>query len=67
VYFFGAKINGASSDSFTVLEDWYAKDTWNIYYEGAKTGASTNNFEVLGDGYAKDSWNTYYKGKKITN
>ena len=49
-----AKIDGASSDSFDVLSDCYAKDTWNVYFDGKKiNGASSDSFKVLSDGYAK--------------
>jgi len=36
VYFDAVKIEGASPDSFKVLRDGYAKDTWNTYYFGRK-------------------------------
>ena len=56
----------ASSASFEILHDWYAKDRWNVYFDGKKIeDASPTDFEVLGAGYAKDRWNTYYFGHKI--
>ena len=61
-----AKIEGASSDSFNILSDWYAKDTWNVYFDGKKiNGASPDSFKVLRDGYAKDRWNVYFDSIKI--
>lgn len=56
----------ASPGSFKVLRDGYAKDTWNVYFDGRKIkDASPGSFKVLRDGYAKDTWNTYYYGKVI--
>ncbi|MDE6144915.1 MAG: DKNYY domain-containing protein [Muribaculaceae bacterium] len=36
VFFEGREINGTSPESFKVLRDGYAKDTWNTYYFGRK-------------------------------
>lgn len=44
----------------------YAKDTWNVYYQGRKVdGASASSFVDLGAGYGKDTWSVYYQGRKI--
>ena len=44
----------------------YAKDTWNVYFDGKKiNGASPESFKVLRDGYAKDTWNVYFDAVKI--
>lgn len=52
--------------SFKVLGEGYAKDAWNVYYDGLKVeNASAGSFEVLRDGYARDTWNTYCRGCRI--
>lgn len=67
VYFGNMKVQGASASSFTILQDGYAKDTWNVYFEGKKiNGASTDSFKVLDEGYARDTWSLYLYGSKLS-
>ena len=66
VFYEGHEINGASASSFEILNDGYARDTWNVYYcGGIIKSATSDSFKVLGYGYAKDIWNVYYNGVKI--
>ena len=45
------KVSGASTDSFKVLRDGYAKDTWSVYFDGKKIdGASPDSFKCARDG-----------------
>lgn len=56
VFFNGRPVEKASSSSFKVLDDGYAKDNWNVYYMGSLVeDAACGSFTVLGWGYAKDS------------
>ena len=66
VLFGDRKVEGASVTSFKVLNDGYAKDSWNVYYYGKKIeGASSDSFKCDSHGYAHDSWNTYFRGRKV--
>ena len=54
--------------SFRVLNFGYAKDAFNIFFQGVEVrGASNSSFKVLIDGYAKDSFSAYYCGEEIPN
>lgn len=66
-------IQGADPGSFVVLKDGYAKDKWQIYFEGKTIWSAISNnqlfwaqphsFEVLSHEYAKDTEFAYYRGE----
>jgi hypothetical protein len=57
-------IRGASSNTFKILDEGYAKDAFNVYFCGKKIqGASAITFECDGNGYAHDSFKRYYLGE----
>lgn len=59
-------MEGASANSFTILTDGFAKDTWHVYFDGTIIpDAQASSFIVLKHGYAKGNYNTYYYGKRI--
>jgi hypothetical protein len=59
-----ARLEGALVDSFTVLEDGYAKDDKRSYHAG-KPLANAVTFEVLSLRYAKTNRQVFYEGKPI--
>lgn len=67
VYSFGRKIDGADSDTFKVLGDYYAKDKNSAYCDRKKMDPSVdiNSFQSLDYNYAKDKNSVYKHGLKI--
>ncbi len=65
VFFPGTQthIKGAYQESFSVLKDWYSKDSKKVYYyDKPMSVLPDKHFQVLSGGFAKDSKFVYYKG-----
>ncbi|UJR20269.1 hypothetical protein I4U23_023400 [Adineta vaga] len=66
--FIGSRIQNASAPSFEALSDYYAKDSWNVFYKKEKLrDALASSFQVIDFGRAKDSSNNYSGGHKLSN
>ena len=66
VFYNGEKVPGATSNSFVILKEEYAKDAFNVYWMGKEIqGAASSSFVCLGNGYAKDAFNVYWEGREI--
>lgn len=65
-------IQGADPSSFVILKNGYAKDKWQLYFEGRAFWSGTHfydqapsSFTVLANGYARDDERAYYRGSPI--
>ena len=66
VYYDGQIIQNADPQTFHILRDGYATDSWNVYYQGRVVpDASCSTFRVLSWGYAEDAWNVYFDGQPV--
>ncbi len=66
-------LDGADHDSFTVINDSFARDNRRVYFSGfgdTLSGSDTRYFEALSDRYAKDNRGVYavlcYEGCTLT-
>ncbi|UNM97150.1 DKNYY domain-containing protein [Ignatzschineria rhizosphaerae] len=62
IYYKGREIQGASPQSFRVMNDLYSKDDDQVYYQGvAILLADPHSFELLPENYSKDQQHVYFE------
>lgn len=57
------EINGADFDSFKILDEAYALDTFRVYYNGGPiSDADPSTFEILESNFSRDARHVYRSG-----
>jgi hypothetical protein len=59
------QLRGAKPESLSALENRYAADAEQVYYEGKVLTGAASSFRMLSLGYAKTDTQVYYTGKLI--
>ncbi len=76
VYWYHGTIVGADAGTFDTYDNWYARDSKTVYYQGYTRDGSGNDvyiirgadvatFRALGNTYAKDKNHAYFKGEEV--
>lgn len=66
VYYHEDTVQGADSDSFTVMSDLYGRDNVHVYYDGREIpGADPASFTLFDIQWGKDSQDVYFQYRPI--